>query len=637
MPLQDKIESQLGTISNWLHVSFKKNLIQGLNQLVEDEERIEDVLEGFYRGDRIAASGSGAPGILCVTDRRLFFLQSGGGGLPEVIEYESVESVAAKRTDSSVKITLVHPGGTSILTSTKRGSQAQSFIDNLRAKIGEDRLDDQDQRSNSRRADKGSSNQEKKISNLNFLHNEARKIILAVNQYKQFNNEPAFLQQLIDDLVFLTYRSLTAKKELPEESKLFVSMVLMYLRQRLVKDRELVLDIFRYETLPLHHRKEMLKYWDLFYNEILKSRNAVSQHSLKALQYLKLYDQRQDTAHFDKMASSFYNYSQCVIKADGSMTRAEGEELKKIRKLVYGEDEPVAEEAEETVVKKKVAIAREEEEESLETVMERINGLIGMRRVKEQISTFVNLIKVHEERHRRGFPVTPFSKHAVFYGPPGTGKTTIARHLGKVYKCLGLLESGHMVETDRAGLVAGYVGQTAIKVDEVVQEALDGVLFIDEAYTLGSRGAGKDFGQEAIDTLLKRMEDFRDRLVVIVAGYPDEMNEFIDTNPGLKSRFSRYFYFDHYEPEELLQIFNVFSENASFTLTVPARKELLALITAFWKQRDKSFGNGRFIRNVFEMIVEKQANRISSITPLTDEVLCSITKYDIPTRRDFMH
>jgi SpoVK/Ycf46/Vps4 family AAA+-type ATPase len=163
-----------------------------------------------------------------------------------------------------------------------------------------------------------------------------------------------------------------------------------------------------------------------------------------------------------------------------------------------------------------------------------------------------------------------------------------------------------------------------------VQDALDGVLFIDEAYTLSVENGARDFGQEAIDTLLKRMEDFRERLVVIVAGYPDEMKRFIDSNPGLKSRFSRFFYFDHYKPEELLQIFDIFAGNASFTLTGPARRKLLSDLKELHKRRDKSFGNGRLVRNLFERIIERQANRIANVSPLTDQILCSITKQDIP-------
>jgi SpoVK/Ycf46/Vps4 family AAA+-type ATPase len=178
------------------------------------------------------------------------------------------------------------------------------------------------------------------------------------------------------------------------------------------------------------------------------------------------------------------------------------------------------------------------------------------------------------------------------------------------------------------------VGQTAIKIDEVVQDAMDGVLFIDEAYALAMNKGDKDFGQEAIDTLLKRMEDHRDRLAVIVAGYPDEMKEFVNSNPGLKSRFNRFFYFEHYEPEELLQIFDIFMENASFTLTGPGRKAVLNLLSEFYDRRGKSFGNGRFVRNLFERMVEQQANRIASITPLTEQVLCALTKADVPSREE---
>jgi SpoVK/Ycf46/Vps4 family AAA+-type ATPase len=309
--------------------------------------------------------------------------------------------------------------------------------------------------------------------------------------------------------------------------------------------------------------------------------------------------------------------------------------LRKIRSFIFGEVEKTGSEIQ--TEPQRYQRSEGDEEETLEAVMNEVHNLIGMEKVKEQIATFVNLIKVYQERERRGLPTSDFSKHAVFYGPPGTGKTTIARYLGRVYRCLGILQKGHMIETDRAGLVAGYVGQTAIQVDSVVQEAIDGVLFIDEAYTLSPRDGGKDFGQEAVDTLLKRMEDYRDRLVVIVAGYPDEMKAFIESNPGLQSRFSRYFYFDHYKPEDLLQIFDIFTRNTSYELTNHARSDLLKLLRALHRKRDRSFGNGRVVRNLFETIVERQANRISRISPLTDRDLCLITKADIPSERDISY
>jgi len=277
----------------------------------------------------------------------------------------------------------------------------------------------------------------------------------------------------------------------------------------------------------------------------------------------------------------------------------------------------------------------EVEQETIEEVMEAINKLIGMKKVKDEINSYINFIKIRKERENRGLPVTPLSLHAVFYGPPGTGKTTIARLVGRVYKALGLLAKGHLVETDRAGLVAGYVGQTAVKTDELVQSAVDGVLFIDEAYSLIPEHEGNDFGREAVDTILKRMEDMRNRFAVIVGGYPDEMERFINANPGLKSRFSRYFYFDHYNPEELMAIFNIFVNDVRFVLEEEAVRKAQDLFGYFYARRDRSFGNGRFSRNVFEKIVQNQADRLSSLRELNDELLCGIKPEDIPEVSDF--
>ncbi|HOP62486.1 MAG TPA: AAA family ATPase [Spirochaetota bacterium] len=295
--------------------------------------------------------------------------------------------------------------------------------------------------------------------------------------------------------------------------------------------------------------------------------------------------------------------------------------------------EPVA--AEKKTGEAEAEAAEEEEPETIEEVMEAINKLVGMKKVKDEINSYINFIKIRKERETRGLPVTPLSLHAVFYGPPGTGKTTIARLVGRVYKALGLLAKGHLIETDRAGLVAGYVGQTAVKTDEMVTSAIDGVLFIDEAYSLIPETGGNDFGREAVDTILKRMEDLRNRFAVIVGGYPDEMERFINANPGLKSRFSRYFYFDHYNPDELMAIFNIFSGDVKFVLEDDAVKKTEELFRHFYDRRDRSFGNGRFARNVFEKIVQNQADRLSSLDELSDELLCGITSGDIPEVADF--
>jgi hypothetical protein len=273
-------------------------------------------------------------------------------------------------------------------------------------------------------------------------------------------------------------------------------------------------------------------------------------------------------------------------------------------------------------------------QESLDDLYKKLDELVGMEKVKAQVKTFVNLVKVKKEREAKGLPPLPVSLHAVFYGPPGTGKTTVARLLGGIYRAIGLLKKGQLVETDRAGLVAGYVGQTAAKVDEAVQKALDGVLFIDEAYALAPRGSdGKDFGQEAVDILLKRMEDYRDCLAVIVAGYPDEMRDFIESNPGLRSRFSRHYWFDDYEPGQLALILDGFAAKSQHALDPGAREKFLSLIEGLYGERDRSFGNARLVRNIFEKTVERQADRLaSSGVEMTKEALCEIRPEDIPDR-----
>lgn len=266
-----------------------------------------------------------------------------------------------------------------------------------------------------------------------------------------------------------------------------------------------------------------------------------------------------------------------------------------------------------------------EETETLEDLMLQINTLVGMEQLKKDIQNIINFIKIQQLRSEKGMKAAPFSKHLVFTGNPGTGKTTVARLLAKIYKALGLLSKGHLVEVDRAGLVAGYVGQTAIKTDEVVKTAIGGVLFIDEAYTLTT----DDFGKEAIDTILKRMEDHRNNLIVIVAGYPDKMVSFIHSNPGLESRFNKYIHFEDYTPGELIEIFRVMCDEQSYSLDNSANEKLLQYATKQYDARNERFSNGRLMRNLLEAALSNQANRLMVDGYSTDEELSIILEEDI--------
>lgn len=265
----------------------------------------------------------------------------------------------------------------------------------------------------------------------------------------------------------------------------------------------------------------------------------------------------------------------------------------------------------------------------IEQQLQELNNLIGLNNLKDEVRQYINFLKIQKLREQQGLSRTPITLHSVFCGSPGTGKTTVARLMGKIYQQLGILKKGHLIETDRSGMVAGYVGQTAEKVNELVESALDGVLFIDEAYTLKPADAGHDFGQEAIEMLLKRMEDYRERLVVIVAGYGDEMTRFIESNPGLKSRFNRYFHFEDYTPHELLEIFEQICQTNNYELSSDAKTMMLTQLTDLYEKRDKSFGNGRLVRNMFEKTIEKQANRLVTLPNINQTMMKEIISQDI--------
>jgi hypothetical protein len=264
----------------------------------------------------------------------------------------------------------------------------------------------------------------------------------------------------------------------------------------------------------------------------------------------------------------------------------------------------------------------------LDELLAELDDLVGLDSVKREVHLVSNLLRVQQIRRDRGLPILDQSRHLIFTGNPGTGKTTVARLLAQIYRTLGVVERGHLVETDRAGLVAGFVGQTAGRVVAAFDRAEGGVLLIDEAYSL-ARGGEEDFGREAIDTVVKLVEDRRDRLVVILAGYPDEMDELVAANPGMRSRFPKSIHFPDYGDDELLAIVESIGAKGRYALDEGGRAAVRRWLAA--QPRDRGFGNGRLARNLFEAAVANQATRLVALDRPTDEQLTTLTAADIPT------
>lgn len=321
--------------------------------------------------------------------------------------------------------------------------------------------------------------------------------------------------------------------------------------------------------------------------------------------------------------------------ADGDMSAAVLSAEETEEKTEEEKEAELAEEAKAQflIVKRRIQEREHAEEraheEKIRELMGELNSLVGLESVKQEIQSLINLIKIRKMRRQMQLPEMEMSYHMVFTGSPGTGKTTVARLVAKIYKELGILSEGNLVETDRSGLVAGYVGQTAIKVHEIVEQAIGGILFIDEAYSLANPEIQNDFGTEAVDALVKLMEDHRDNLVIIVAGYTEEMQSFLKSNTGLISRFNKFIDFPDYSRNELVSIMNVMAKKAGLEIEEEAQQKVLFMLEHKKEEEWKDFGNARGIRNLFERFIMNQANRLVMLQEPTREDLVTIRPEDV--------
>lgn len=320
---------------------------------------------------------------------------------------------------------------------------------------------------------------------------------------------------------------------------------------------------------------------------------------------------------------------QTARKILGSFAKQIKSELaEEVSKAVYGE-------LYEDVAKKKAVTHKTIAHPEQPTTLDPLHSLIGLNSVKSTVQELVNIAKVAQMQIQAGLKAPSITRHLVFTGNPGTGKTTVARIIGEIYSNLGVLSKGHFVEVDRTDLVAQYLGQTAPKTAQVIESALGGVLFIDEAYSLVPDGRGDMFGQEAVNTLLKMMEDHREDLVVIVAGYKDEMSRFIDSNPGLKSRFARSIHFEDYSPSELAEIFKSRCEQHSYLFSEKTLEAVHHLVNQFELQVGE-LGNGRFVRNIFDRCIANQCNRLAILAKPSKEDLKTFIPADVPTHEQLV-
>lgn len=602
----NSVETRLKNINRWNFVPGKNKILPVLETLIANDEIIITVIDGFFNGTSEKNSGVTDSGVVIVSDRRIILIRSAAPDRYISLKKNNKLNISCIKNFSS--LTLMIESGKDSYSFTTDHSMTELARDLSMQELpgiagGQTEIDIYG--TDISKQISPSENIEKNSTMTETLTSEIKRLTEKIGELKKNIHEKNFMQLFRDDIYTLTAMCRINRNEFSNNE--------MFLLRTLLSETS---DSSFHGTGSIAPENIKSSIDDI---------TSSPEKNLRTFEYLNAYDKEHNTGYSDIMAAVYYEYSHCLLKSDGIITGEEEQLFKDISAFIRKWKN----------AESSASVPEAEGEETIEQVMEKINSLIGMQNIKDEIKSFINYVNIMLERQKRKLPATPLSLHVVFYGPPGTGKTTIARLLGRVYKALGLLKGGHLIETDRSGLVAGYVGQTAIKTDELVSKAEDGVLFIDEAYTLIPENSTNDFGREAVDTILKRMEDMRDRFAVIAAGYTDEMERFIKSNPGLKSRFSRYHYFDHYSPDELVKIFHVFSDNVEFKLTEDASNKLKDIITHFYNLKEKNFGNARFVRNIFDKIVQNQADRLAALDSLTAELLCGIEKDDIPEIKDF--